>query len=431
KRVNDRGAKLALRWAEMAKRSGDYLAAASAIAEAAQIKQAEGDVQEAPRLMVEAGELYEKVGLYDKAGNMYDAAQESYRKQRLTSAHRTAMTRAAEAYMKMEGKPEVLAPLLVKAGSMFDELGLGVKARWAFKRAADLFKELADRAAASGDNDSQRRYLRHHAMCLRKWGYEKEADEVSNQVISYYIQLAEAAPPESEDRAFALEELGALYLESGRPGESAKYLMMALETYVKAAEKEMNSGEHGDAATLYSRAADVATRLGDSHRSTELHSIASEQAAKAASIYGESGTAELETVWLRTAAIEALSTGKQDMIARAIDFLRRSSSGFRAIKDMRNAFDDLFLVFATLVKNAPERTEEITRTVNEMEELYLTSRDQNMKSVLDVVKPIAKQSAIASLIALHENELNLGQKLEVLRELVDLTRSQKRVQQSG
>ena len=94
--------------------------------------------------MMEAGELYEAAELYEKAGNIYDAAQEAYKIQRLTSARNQAMSKAAEAYLKMEGAPEAVAPLLVKGGNMFLEIGRPMKAKWAFKRGNELFGELAE-----------------------------------------------------------------------------------------------------------------------------------------------------------------------------------------------------------------------------------------------------------------------------------------------
>ncbi|MFW9810263.1 MAG: hypothetical protein ACFFE6_12875, partial [Candidatus Thorarchaeota archaeon] len=168
-RINDRAARLARRWADIAKNNGDFLSAGNALAEAAQIMDT-GESTEAMRIMMEAGELYEAAELFEKAGNIYDAAQEAYKLQRLTSARNQAMSKAAEAYLKTQGSAEAVAPLLVKGGNMFLEISRPMKAKWAFKRGNELFGELAEKAKSRNDVESEMKYYRFQAMCLEKWG---------------------------------------------------------------------------------------------------------------------------------------------------------------------------------------------------------------------------------------------------------------------
>ncbi|MHA2213819.1 MAG: hypothetical protein ACW992_11725, partial [Candidatus Thorarchaeota archaeon] len=168
-RIYERAVRLSHRWAAIAKESMDYVSAGNALAEAAQIMQTRGESPESPRLLIAAGALYEQAGLLEKAGNIYDAAQEAYKVLRNTSARKMAMTQASEAYLKMDGNPEIVAPLLMKAGALFKELG-NVKAKWAYKRANELFQELAAKAAKEGETESEKTYQRYRAMCLREWG---------------------------------------------------------------------------------------------------------------------------------------------------------------------------------------------------------------------------------------------------------------------
>jgi len=419
-RMNERAAKLTMRWAEIKKREGDYLSAGTALAEAAQIKQTQGDLTEAPRLMMEAGILYEAVGLFEKAGNIYDAAHEAYRQQRLTSAYRTAMTKASEAYLKMEGKPEVLAPLLVKAGKMFTELGLGVKAKWAFKRAADMFGALSVKSREENEAESEKTYLRYQAMCLKRWGADREAEEIYQKVVDHYLGQVSADETDEakEASAVSLEEAADVLEEAGRSKEASECLERARDLYVSLAEQKLAKSGPDEASKFYSSAADVALSLGDGAKSAALHITASEKAENAAVFYQQSDIPELATLWRRTAGLEALASGDREMVKKGIGFLRESSRGFRTIKEFGNAFDDLFTVFTTLVHQVPDSLDTQAQILVEMEEIALTTKDEKMDYVLRVLKPVLKRSHLAALMALQENEAELESKRDALRSLV-------------
>ncbi|NWF96168.1 MAG: hypothetical protein HXY34_08490 [Candidatus Thorarchaeota archaeon] len=430
RRINSRAERVANKWAEKAKKNGDYLSAGNALAEAAQLKQNEGDFNGAARLMLMAGELYETAGLFEKAGNIYDAAQEVLKAQRLTSASRSAMAKASEAYLKMEGKPEVVAPLLVRAGNMFTEIGLGVKAKWAFKRAADIFAELAEKSIAEGDPESEKKYLRFRAMCLKRWGAEDEAADIYRAVTDYY--LGQASNPGAQDnmeaQALALEEAAAVLHESDNKQEGNAHLERALQIYVELADKSQVAGQADECSKFYTKAAEVAMKLGDLKRSASFHWMACQKAEGAAEYYSQTGVPELATIWLRTAGNEALATQTENMVRKGIELLRQSAKGFRQINEMRDAFEDLYVVLETLLERYPENTANIREVLAEMEEIAITTKDEYMTSMLTVLKAIEKKSYVASVLMLQEHEDALQQKRDRLGRLIESIRTPQSVQ---
>ena len=424
KRINDRAARIAQKWAQKAKEAGDLLSAGNALAEAAQIMQTEGESPEATKLMMEAGELYEAVNLFEKAGNIYDAAQESFQMLRQTAGRRTAITKAAEAYLKMEGKPQVLAPLLIKAGNLFLEIGLDVKAKWAFKRGNELFGVLAEKAGQNGDIDSQMQHLRFQALCLMKWDRNEEADRLYTDVIDYYLGQAELERDNKEAYGLALEAASDVLDEAQRPEEARAHLERALEMFVKLAEEFAASEMLDESSRLYSKAADCAKKLGDDEKSVSYHEIASVKAEEAATSYMEMDVKELATIWLRTAGTEALKTGKEDLLDRAIGLLRDSADGFKSIDEMSDAFEDLFTVFETLFLHRSDNRDEIGKVLSEMDELALATQDYKMHSLMTVINSVEKGNPTAALLTLQEREEEL---LSLRKRLLALIRHSKQV----
>ncbi|MFX0108120.1 MAG: hypothetical protein ACFE7R_07545 [Candidatus Hodarchaeota archaeon] len=421
RRINDRAVRIATRWATKSKQEGNPLGAGNALAEAAQIMQATGESPEAPRLMMEAGEFYEAVELYEKAGNIYDAAQEAYQMLRQTTARKSAMTKAAEAYVKMQGRPEVVAPLLVKAGNLFWDLGSDVKAKWAFKRGSELFGELAKKAAKDDDIDSEKSYLRFQAMCLKKWGSEEEADELYRNVIEYYLGIAanEEVSGDKEAESIALESAAEVLEESGNKEKAREYLRQSLQNYVELAEEYATNDQNDESSKFYSKAADCAKKLGELEQSIQYHEIASQKAEAAANYYSELGVKELATIWTRTAGNEALKTQKEELIDKAISLLRNSAAGFAEIQEIDDAFEDLFSVFEAMFLHHSENREEIAGILSEMDEMTRSSQDLKMESLMAVLHPLDSGNHTAALLALQEREEELLQKRERLRRLVE------------
>lgn len=417
-RINERAVRLALRWANEAKSNDDYLSAGNALAEAAQITQALGDSPEATRLMMEAGELYESVGYFEKAGNIYDAAQEAYALERLTTARRQAMAKAGEAYLKMEGAPEAIAPLLVKGGNMFLEIGRDMKAKWAFKRASELFEELAAKAVDE-DVNSHMSYLRYQAMSLLKWGRREEADEIYRQVIDHYLNEAELhlSNNSKEEQAISLEAAAEVLDEAGKRRESVTQRQHALGLYVELAEDFASSDKNDESSKFYSKAAECAKKLNDEEKSSAYHGTASEKAEAAARFYEELGVKELETIWRRTAGLEALRTNDLERVDRAISLLKESAKGFKEINEMLDAFDDLYAVFEATFLNHPDNRKELCSILDEMDEISRTAENPKMTALMAVIHPVESGNPTAALLALQEREeelLNLGTRLRTL-----------------
>jgi len=419
-RINDRAVKVAQRWAKISKSKGDYVSAGNALAEAAQIMQTIGESPEATRTMMEAGELYEAAQLFEKAGNIYDAAQEAYKLQRLTSARNQALAKAAEAYLKMEGKPEAVAPLLVKGGNMFNELGRVMKAKWAFKRASEMFDELAMRASKERDTESEKKYLRYQAMCLKKWGYEDQAKEIYTQVTEFYLGQAQeqSEAGDKELQAVALEEAAEVFLESEQIEESNKYIEQAINLYVELADEKSSAEDPETASKLYSKAADCAVRLGDAERNESFHGMASEKAEEAAEVYKKLGVPELATIWIRTAGTEALQTNSKKMLEKAIELLEKSAEGFKAASELKEAFEDLFRVFETRFMYDPDKRRPIKETISSMDEIAKTMQDDVMNALMSLIRALNEGNHIGALLILQENEEDLLAKADRIRMMV-------------
>ncbi|MFX1561056.1 MAG: hypothetical protein ACFFBL_10760 [Promethearchaeota archaeon] len=427
-RINDRAARLARKWAEMAKKNGDYLSAGNALAEAAQIMDT-GESTEAARIMMEAGELYEAAELFEKAGNIYDAAQESYKLQRLTSARNQAMSKAAEAYLKTQGAPEAVAPLLVKGGNMFLEIGRPMKAKWAFKRGNELFGELAKKAKSQHDTESEMKYYRFQAMCLEKWGEHDESKKLYKQVIDHYLQEAtkEEEVGNKENQAVSLEEAAEVLDESGNESEAKKHLERALELYVELADESSTSGDPESGSKLYSKAAECAMKLGDKERYESFHWMASEKAENAAEYYQELGVPELATIWVRTAGLEALLTNSSEMIEKAIDLLNKSGEGFKEANELKEAFEDFFRVFETRFIHYPQQRRPIKTAIKQMDEIAVKTQDEVMLAVMSLVRALNTGNHIGALLILQENEEALLDKGTRIRALIEQSKIERPV----
>ena len=419
-RINSRAIKIALLWADISKAKGDFLSAGNALAEAAQIMQSSGESPEATRTMMEAGEFYEAANLFEKAGNIYDAAQEAYKLQRLTSARNQALYKAAEAYMKMEGKPEAVAPLLVKGGNMFHELGRVMKEKWAFKRASEMFEELAKKAESDNDVESEKKYLRYQAMCLRNWGHEQRAEQIYNEVREYYLDQArkQSESGDKELQALAFEEAAEVFAESGQQDESRKLIEQSIELYIELADAAGVSEDPETSSKLYSKAADCAAKLQDVERNESFHWMASEKAEKAAEFYKELGVPELVTIWTRTAGLEALQTNSKKMAEKAIDLLTRSAEGFKVVNELNEAFEDLFAVFETRFLYYPEKRRPIKTTIKQMAEISMMRQDDSLSALLSIVSALNEGNHIGALLMLQENEEDLLTKAERIRKLI-------------
>ncbi len=420
-RINIRAAKIAQRWAEISKGKGDYLSAGNALAEAAQIMQTRGESPEASRTMMEAGELYEAANLYEKAGNIYDAAQEAYKLQRLTSARNKAVYKAAESYMKMDGKPEAVAPLLVKGGNMFHELGRVMKTKWAFKRASEMFEELAKKAKSENDVESEKKYLRFQAMCLRNWGHGERAEQIYSEVREYYLSQAsnQSESGEKELQALALEEAAEVFTESGQQGETIKLIEQAIELYIELADASSVSEDPEASSKYYSKAADCAMKLGDTERNESFHWMASEKAERAAEIYKELGVPEVAIVWMRTAGTEALLTNSKKMVEKAIDLLTNSAEGFKEANELHEAFEDLFAVFEARFMYYPKKRRPIKATIKLMAEVSMMCQDDIVAALLSIVRAMNEGNHIGALLMLQENEEDLLAKADRIRKLID------------
>ena len=419
-RINIRAVKIAQRWAEISKRKDDFLSAGNALAEAAQIMQTRGESPEATRTMMEAGDLYEAANLYEKAGNIYDAAQEAYKLQRLTSARNKAVYKAAESYMKMDGKPEAVAPLLVKSGNMFHELGRVMKTKWAFKRASEMFEELAKKAESDNDVESEKKYLRYQAMCLRNWGHEERAEQIYSEVREYYLDQAskQSESGDKELQALALDEAAEVFTESGQQDESIKLVEQAIELYIELADASSVSEDPEASSKYYSKAADCALKLGDAERNESFHWMASEKAEKSAEIYQELDVPEVAIIWMRTAGTEALLTNSKKMVEKAIDLLTKSAEGFKEANELNEAFEDLFAVFEARFMYYPKKRRPIKATIKLMAEVSMMCQDDIMSALLSIVRAMNEGNHIGALLILQENEEDLLAKADRIRKLI-------------
>lgn len=420
-RIHIRATRVALTWGEVAKVRKDFLSAGNAFAEAAQLKQALGESVEAIRTMMEAGDLYDQIDLHEKAGNIYDAAAEAYKMQRLTSARKLAMTKAAESYLKMEGKPEVISPLLVKAGDIFTEINRPMKAKWAFKKASDLFAELAQKAVDERDIESEKSHLRHQAMCLGKWGHREESQAMYKNVIEYFLDQAKAEEERSnkESQAIFLESAAETLYEADNAVEGQKHMERALEIYIELADSYSTSGNNDEGSKFYSKAAACAGKLNDSDRQSSFHWIASDKAEEAAAVYKEMDLAELATIWIRTAGTEALNTKDPKMIEKAIDLLQESARGFKAAHEEREAFDDLFTVTEIIIKHDPSAIGKLAEIIKEMELIISFTQEDSMIAAMPIIKAISNGNHLSALMMLQEREEDLPKKRDRLKSLVD------------
>jgi tetratricopeptide (TPR) repeat protein len=420
-RIHERAIRLASRWADISKDKGDYLAAGNALAEAAQIMQSEDEAAEAIPLMMKAGRKYEKAELFEKAGNIYDAAQEAYGFERLSSGQKKAATKAAEAYTKMSGAPNVVAPLLVRAGELFRKAGRIMKARWAYKRAGNLFGELADAAALEEDDETENKYRRYRAMCLREWGQEEKANEIYAEVIDFYLKRAqiEKERGRKERQATSFEEAAKVMREASQEEKAKETLAQALGIYVELAETASEAGQPGEASEYFSKAAECSNRLESEKDASSFHVKASQKAKEAANMYEELDVSELSAIWNRTAGREALRSGNSETIEQGIQLLQESSSTFNRIGEKADAFEDLFSVFEGLFLHFPEREEDIENTVQALEEIARAENKDEITALIPVLKALKEKNFTTALMAFQENEDDLMDKSERIRRLLD------------
>ena len=194
--------------------------------------------------------------------------------------------------------------------------------------------------------------------------------------------------------------------------------------YVKLAEEFASSEMLDESSRLYSKAADTAKKLGDEEKGISYREIASVKAEEAANSYLEMNVNELATLWLRTAGTEALKTGKEELLDKAIGLLRDSADGFKSIDEMSDALEDLFAVFEALFLHRSDNRDEIGKVLTEMDELARTTQDYKMHSLMTVINSVEKGNPTAALLTLQEREEEL---LPLRERLLALIRHSKEV----
>ena len=142
----------------------------------------------------------------------------------------------------------------------------------------------------------------------------------------------------------------------------------------------------------------------------------------------------MATLWLRTAGTEALKTGKEELLDKAIGLLRDSANGFKAIDEMSDAFEDLFAVFEALFQHRSESRDEIGKVLVEMDELARTTQEYKMQSLMTVINSLEKGNPTAALLALQEREeelLPLRERLLALVKQSQLVRAPEDFEKTG
>jgi tetratricopeptide (TPR) repeat protein len=226
-------------------------------------------------------------------------------------------------------------------------------------------------------------------------------------VIDYYLGQAELEKDNKEAYGLALEAASDVLEEAQQTEEAKAHLERALEMYVELAEEFAASDTLDESSRLYSKAADCAKKLGDDEKSISYYEVASVKAEETANSFMEMDVKELATIWLRTAGMEALKTGKEDLLDKAIGLLRDSADGFKSIDEMSDAFEDLFAVFEALFLHRSDSREEIGKVLDEMDELARTAQEYKMHSLMTVINSLEKGSPTAALLALQEREEEL------------------------
>jgi tetratricopeptide (TPR) repeat protein len=283
-----------------------------------------------------------------------------------------------------------------------------------------MFEELAARASRDGDIESEKKYLRYQAMCLKNWGYNDQAKQIYTQVTEFYLNQSkdQSENDDKELQAVALEEAAEVLLESGEKEESTKCIEQAIDLYTKLADEKAETEDHEGASRLYSKAADCVARLGDKERAEAFHCKASEKAEKAAEYYKELGVPELSTIWIRTAGTEALLTNSSKMIERAIELLEKSADGFKTANELKESFEDLFGVFEARFMYYPDKRRPIKAVISSMNEIAKTLQDDVLNVLVSLVTALNEGNHIGALLILQANEEDLLSKEDRIRKMI-------------
>jgi len=150
----------------------------------------------------------------------------------------------------------------------------------------------------------------------------------------------------------------------------------------------------------------------------EYHRISSEMAIKAAKFYINLGVKELATIWTRTAGLEVLITKQDELVDLGIALLRKSAKGFEDIKELKDAFEDYYMVFVTLFERNPNDKETIKNLLEKLDTLSKTLQDDSIAGVLSVLKSMERGNFTAALLTLQEREEDLLDKWDLLHRLI-------------
>ncbi len=284
-----------------------------------------------------------------------------------------------------------------------------------------MFEELAKKSETENDVESEKKYLRFQAMCLRNWGYEDRAEQIYNEVREFYLDQAkqQSKGGNKELQALALEEAAEVFAESGQEEESKKLIEQSIELYIELADESAAAEDPESSSKLYSKAADCALKLDDIERNESFHWMASQKAVKAADYYKELGVPELATIWTRTAGLEALQTNSKKMVQKAIELLTASAEGFKEANELNEAFEDLFAVFEARFMYYPDKRRPIKATIKEMAEISMMIQDDIISALLSIIRAMNEGNHISALLMLQENEEDLLAKADRLRKLIE------------
>ncbi len=403
--------KLLYQKADIAVSRGKYDEGASALIDAGTILLKLDQDMRAAKEFQRAAEYYSHMSMHSKAGSVYEFLAELLDRNRQIQQAQIFLEKAALEFQKVDEVPEKQATLALRAAEIFERLNKVMKARWAYRHAAELFLTLAAKAD-SNQEDLIDEYKITAATCMLRSRMENEGRQILDELLNKYLVRAESSEDEGDFSEAALNYERAAKVSKIMGEDFQHYLEMARDLYLGLMQENMITENFEEAATMCSKAADTSEEINVEPSAEHLRKTAADLAMKAAKAYEKLCGAECASIWIRNAARELSKLNKPEALNKAYDLFLHSAKELMNIEGYSEALEDLYSALLIYLKtNRKLPSDHLNKLLSALE---MNSTDQEIVELAEILQKILNQDKISALITVQENEDILKEKAEEL-----------------
>ncbi len=380
---------------------GKFAEGASALIDAGTILLKLDQDMKAAKEFQRAAEFYSHVSMHSKAGSVYEFLADLLDRNRQIQQSQIFLEKAALEFQKVEDVPEKQATLILRAAEIFERLKKVMKARWAYRHAAELFLALASKAD-SNQEELIDEYKLTAATCMLKSRMENEGRQILEELLNKYLVRAQSSEDEGDFSEAALNYERAAKVSKILGENYQHFLEMARDLYLGLMQESMITENFEEAASMCAKAADTSEEINVEPSAEHLRKTAADLALKAAKSYEKLCGAECASIWIRNAARELSKLDDCESLEKAYNLFLHSAKELMNIEGYSEALEDLYLALLIFLKtNRRFPSDHLNKLLSTIE---MHSSDQEIVDLAEVLQKILNEDKISALITVQENE---------------------------